>query len=372
MTAAAVRVAELLPRRGRVHERQRRAVKIVDTTVRDGSHSVAHQFTPEQVATVGEALDRAGVWAVAVGHGDGLGAASRQYGFPAYPDAELIAAVAAVVKRSRIATALLPGIGTKEDLRAAHDAGASVVRVSTVCTEADIGVQHLGLARELGMAAHSHLNMAHIANAEVDLPRTRGSSSDAGGEAVYLVDSAGAMLRDDVRADVSALRDALPDDVEIGIHEHNNLSLAVANSVAAIEEGATIVDVTLAGMGAGAGNCQAEPLVAVLERLGYKTGVDLFELQDVADDYVRRELMPGVRGDRPPHRHARLRRGAGQLPAARGARRRALRRRPAGHHRRARAPQGRRRPGGHDHRRRRSARGDACAPRRASASNRDR
>ncbi len=270
----------------------RHAVKIVDTTVRDGSHSVAHRFTPEQVATVGRALDRAGVWAVAVGHGDGLGAASRQYGFPAYPDPELIAAVAAVVERSRIATALLPGIGTKEDLRAAHDAVASVVRVSTVCTEADIGVQHIGLARELGMAAHSHLNMAHIAQPSTIAENAR-IVADAGGEAVYLVDSAGAMMRDDVRAAVAALRGALPDDVEIGIHEHNNLSLAVANSVAAVEEGASLVDVTLAGMGAGAGNCQAEPLVAVLGRLGYETGVDLLELQDIADSYVRAELMPG-------------------------------------------------------------------------------
>jgi 4-hydroxy 2-oxovalerate aldolase len=267
-------------------------VKIVDTTVRDGSHSVAHRFTPLQVATVGEALDRAGVWAVAVGHGDGLGSASRQYGFPAYPDPELIAAVAAVVKRSLIATALLPGIGTKDDLRAAHDAGASLVRVSTVCTEADIGIQHLGLARELGMTAHSHLNMAHIAT-PARIAESARIVADAGGEAVYLVDSAGAMMRDDVRAEVAALRGVLPEEIEIGIHEHNNLSLAVANSVAAVEEGATLVDVTLAGMGAGAGNCQAEPLVAVLHRLGYETGVDLFELQDIADGYVRVELMPG-------------------------------------------------------------------------------
>ena len=267
-------------------------VKIIDTTVRDGSHSVAHRFTPEQVATVAGALDRAGVWAVAVGHGDGLGASSRQYGFPAFPDHELIAAAAAAMERSRIATALLPGIGTKEDLRAAHDAGASLVRVSTVCTEADIGVQHIGLARELGMLAHSHLNMAHIAPPERIAENAR-IVADAGGEAVYLVDSAGALMRDDVRAAVAALREALPDEVEIGIHEHNNLSLAVANSVAAIEEGATIVDVTLAGMGAGAGNCQAEPLVAVLDRLGYETGVDLLGLQDVADGYVRPELMPG-------------------------------------------------------------------------------
>ncbi|MGH3075988.1 MAG: 4-hydroxy-2-oxovalerate aldolase [Gaiellales bacterium] len=271
---------------------ERRKIKIVDTTVRDGSHSVAHQFTPEQVATVAKALDGAGVWAVAVGHGDGLGATSRQYGFPAHPDSELIAAAAAVVERSRIATALLPGIGTKEDLRAAHDAGASVVRVSTVCTEADIGIQHLGLARELGMNAHTHLNMAHIGG-PTRIAENGRIVADAGSEAVYLVDSAGAMMRDDVRAAVAALREVLPDDVEIGIHEHNNLSLAVANSVAAVEEGASVVDVTLAGMGAGAGNCQAEPLVAVLDRLGYETGVDLLGLQDVADGYVRKELMPG-------------------------------------------------------------------------------
>ncbi|MBS1882871.1 MAG: 4-hydroxy-2-oxovalerate aldolase [Actinobacteria bacterium] len=267
-------------------------IKIIDTTVRDGSHSVAHRFSPEQVAKVAAALDHAGVWAVAVGHGDGLGGASRQYGFPAHPDAELIAAAAGVMENARIATALLPGIGTKEDLRAAHEAGATVVRVSTVCTEADIGVQHIGLARELGMAAHSHLNMAHIATPERIAENAR-IVVDAGGEAMYLVDSAGALMRDDVRAAVKALREALPAEVEIGIHEHNNLSLAVSNSVAAIEEGATIIDVTLAGMGAGAGNCQAEPLIAVLDRLGYETGVDLLGVQDIADDFVRPELMPG-------------------------------------------------------------------------------
>ena len=270
-----------------------RPIKIVDTTVRDGSHSVAHRFTPQQVARVAAGLDAAGVWAVAVGHGDGLGSNSRQYGFAAHPDAELIGAVAAVVERAKIATALLPGIGTKEDLRAAHDAGASVVRVSTVCTEADIGVQHLGLARELGMNAHTHLNMAHIGG-PARIAESGRIVADAGSEAVYLVDSAGAMLRDDVRAAVAALLEVLPVEVEVGIHEHNNLSLAVANSVAAVEEGATVVDVTLAGMGAGAGNCQAEPLIAVLDRLGYETGVDFMRLQDLADGYVRPELMPGA------------------------------------------------------------------------------
>ena len=253
--------------------------------------------------------------------------------------------------RSRIATALLPGIGTKEDLRAAHDAGASVVRVSTVCTEADIGVQHIGLARELGMLAHSHLNMAHIAPPERIAENAR-IVADAGGEAVYLVDSAGALMRDEVRAAIAALREALPDEVEIGIHEHNNLSLAVSNSVAAVEEGATIVDVTLAGMGAGAGNCQAEALVAVLDRLGFETGVDLLALQDVADGFVRPELMPGpIVIDRLTCTlgYAGV---PGQFPAARDPRGRTLRRRPARDRDRARPPQRRRRARGHDHRRR--------------------
>jgi 4-hydroxy-2-oxovalerate aldolase len=267
-------------------------VRIVDTTVRDGSHSVGHRFTPDQVRRVAELLDAAGVWAIAVGHGDGLGAASRQYGFPAHPDAELLAAAAGAVKKARIAVALLPGIGTKRDLEAAAEAGATVVRVSTVCTEADIGLQHLGLARELGMDAHSHLNMASIASPQ-QFADSGAMVAAAGSQAVYIVDSAGALLTDGVRARVDALRNVLPDDVAIGIHEHNNLSLAVANSVAAIEAGASIVDVTLAGMGAGAGNCQCEALIAVCDRMGIETGVDLFAVQDAADDYVRPQLMPG-------------------------------------------------------------------------------
>jgi len=267
-------------------------VRLVDTTMRDGSHSVAHQYTPEQVATAAKMLDDAGVWAIAVGHGDGLGAASRQYGYAAHPDAELLAAATDVVEDAEIAVALLPGIGTKDDLRAANDAGATVVRVSTVITEADIGIQHLGLARELGMTPHSHLNMASIGSVEQTVEAAK-TVVGAGSVAAYLVDTCGAFLRDDVRRRVAALREVLDDEIAIGIHEHNNLSLAVSNSVAAIEEGATIVDVTLAGMGAGAGNCQGEALVAVLERMGIDTGTDLFALQDAADNYVRRELMPG-------------------------------------------------------------------------------
>ena len=265
-------------------------LRVVDTTLRDGSHAIRHQYRVDQVKTVARALDRAGVWAIAVGHGDGLGASSIQYGRPLHSDAELLQAAASVIERARIAIAILPGIGTRRDLEAACEAGASVARVSTVCTEADIGVQHLRLARELGMSPHSHLNTAHLLD-PAGLVEQAKVVADAGSEGVFIVDSAGAFLTDDVRRRVTALREALPEHVAVGIHEHNNLSLAVANSAAAIAEGATLVDTSLAGIGAGAGNCQTEVLVAVLERMGIATGIDLWALQDVADQVVRGEVM---------------------------------------------------------------------------------
>src|SRR3954447_7242995 len=264
--------------------------RIVDTTLRDGSHAIAHQFTVDQVTAIARALDRAGVWAIAVGHGDGLGASSIQYGLPLHTDTELISAAANVVERAEIAVAILPGIGTKSDLQAAREAGATVARVSTVVTEADIGVPHLGLARALGMTAHTHLNTAHMASTSTLVEQAR-IVADAGSTGVFIVDSAGALLTDEVRQRVSALRAGLPDEVAVGIHEHNNLSLAVANTVAAVEEGATLIDTSLAGLGAGAGNTQTEALVAVLERMGMSTGIDLWALQDAADGIVRRDVM---------------------------------------------------------------------------------
>ena len=265
-------------------------VRIVDVTLRDGSHAIAHRHTVEHARTIATALDRAGLFAIAVGHGDGLGASSIQYGRPLHADAELIAAAAGVVERARIAVAILPGVGTKRDIESARDAGATIARVSTVCTEADIGVQHLGLARDLGMLAHSHLNTAHLLDPPGLIEQALVVAA-AGSQAVYIVDSAGAFLPDDIRRRVAALREALPADVAVGIHEHDNLSLAVANTLAAVEEGATLIDASLAGLGAGAGNCQTEALVAVLERLGAPTGIDLWALQDVADDVVRREVV---------------------------------------------------------------------------------
>jgi len=264
--------------------------KIVDTTLRDGSHAIAHQYRLDQAVRIGEALDRAGVWAIAVGHGDGLGASSIQYGLPLHSDEELLAAVAGVARDAEVAIAVLPGIGTKRDLEAARDAGATVARISTVCTEADIGIQHLRLARELGMIAHSHLNTAHLLDVTGLVEQAR-IVVDAGSTGIFIVDSAGALLTDDVRRRIAALREAFPPEVEIGMHEHNNLSLAVANSAAAVEEGATLIDTSLAGLGAGAGNCQTEALIAVLERMGIDTGIDLWALQDVADEIVRGEVM---------------------------------------------------------------------------------
>jgi 4-hydroxy-2-oxovalerate aldolase len=265
-------------------------LRIVDTTLRDGSHAIAHQFTIDQVTTIAGALDRAGVWAIAVGHGDGLGANSLQYGRPLHSDEELLTAAAAVSQQAEIAIAILPGIGTRADLERARAAGATVARVSTVVTEADIGIQHLGLARDLGMTAHSHLNTAHLLD-PAGLVEQCKIVADAGSTGIFIVDSAGALLTDDVRRRVAAMRAALPDDVAVGMHEHNNLALGVANTVAAIQEGATLVDVSLAGLGAGGGNCQTEALIAVLEKMGIRTGVDLWQLLDVADDVVRAQVM---------------------------------------------------------------------------------
>jgi 4-hydroxy-2-oxovalerate aldolase len=267
-------------------------VRIVDTTLRDGSHSIKHRLTPEQVGYLAGRLDAAGVWAVVVGHGDGLGGGSLHFGFAPHSDEELVGAAAAAAKNAKIATLIIPGLGTRRDLESAATAGATMVRVGSVCTEADTGAQHLGFARELGLEAHTMLGMIHSADAG-RIAENGAIAAAAGAQAVGLVDSAGGLMRDEVKVRVAAMRAKLPDDVAVSFHAHNNLSLAVANSVAAVEEGATMVDVSLAGMGAGAGNCQSEALVAVLHRLGIETGVDLFTLQDAADNFVRTELMPG-------------------------------------------------------------------------------
>jgi len=269
-------------------ERRAPVFRLTDTTLRDGSHAVSHRFTAEQVRTVARALDRAGVPVIEVSHGDGLGGSSFNYGFSATDERELLAAAAGEISTAKLAVLLLPGIGVAEDLKIVRDLGASVARIATHCTEADISPQHIGMAKDLGMEAVGFLMMAHMIDPQA-LARQARIMEEAGADCVYVTDSAGAMTVPDARARVAALREALS--CEVGFHAHNNLSLAVANSLAAVEEGATQIDGCLCGLGAGAGNCPSEILVAVCDKLGIPTGVDPLAMMDAAEEVVR-PLMP--------------------------------------------------------------------------------
>ena len=262
------------------------AVTICDSTLRDGSHAKRHQITVEEVRAVVGALDRAGVPFIEVSHGDGLGGSSLNYGRSLVDEMALIEAAVAAATRSRIAVLLLPGIGTRTDLRRASDLGAALVRVATHCSEADIAPQHLGLARDLGMTAIGFLMMAHMAEPDA-LAAQALILADAGAEAVYVTDSAGALVPDEAAARVAALRAALPAGVAVGFHGHMNLSLGLANSLAAISAGATWIDGATCGMGAGAGNTPTEILAAVLDKVGVDTGIDVVAAMDAAEEVVR-------------------------------------------------------------------------------------
>jgi 4-hydroxy 2-oxovalerate aldolase len=267
---------------------ERRRVIITDSTLRDGSHAMSHQFTMEQVLDIVKGLDEAGVPFVEISHGDGLGGSSVQYGFSREDERDHIEAAAALAKRSNLAVLLLPGIGTKEDLKEARANGAKMARIATHVTEADISAQHIGLAREMGMETVGFLMMSHMEPPKKIAEQGKLMES-YGAQCVYVVDSAGAMTETMARERVRALRDAVQ--VEVGMHAHNNLGLSVANSIAAVEEGAVRIDGCSCGLGAGAGNTPTEVLVAVLEKMGYDTGIDLYRLMDVAEMIVR-PIMP--------------------------------------------------------------------------------
>ncbi len=260
-------------------------VTIVDSTLRDGSHAKRHQLTLDDARKVARALDRAGVPVIEVSHGDGLGGSSVNYGFSLVDEYELLAAAAEVVESARLAVLLLPGIGVKEDLDRARELGASVVRVATHCTEADIAESYLAYARELGYTAIGFLMMAHMIAPE-RLAAQAKIMAAAGAEVVYVTDSAGALMPDETEARVSALRAALPGSVEVGFHGHQNLGLAVGNSLAAYTAGATWIDGCTFGMGAGAGNAPTELLAATFAKAGIETGIDPFAAMDVAADVV--------------------------------------------------------------------------------------
>lgn len=261
-------------------------IRVTDSSLRDGSHAKQHQFTREHVTAIVSALDDAGVPVIEVAHGDGLGGSSFNYGFSHTHDHDLVKVAVETATRARIAFLMLPGLGTQEDIRQAAGNGASICRIATHCTEADVSVQHFGLARELGLETVGFLMMSHSASPG-ELARQGRIMVDAGCQCVYVVDSAGALVLEETSERVAALVAEVGDQAQVGFHGHENLGLGVANSVLAVRAGATQIDGSTRRFGAGAGNTPVEGFVAVAEKLGIRTGIDVLKIIDAAEDVVR-------------------------------------------------------------------------------------
>jgi 4-hydroxy-2-oxovalerate/4-hydroxy-2-oxohexanoate aldolase len=276
---------------------QGKTITLHDMTLRDGMHPKRHRMSLQQMKDIATGLDAAGVPLIEVTHGDGLGGASVNYGFPAHSDEEYLGAVIPLMKRAKVSALLLPGIGTVDHLLMAKDLGVHTIRVATHCTEADVSEQHISCAAALGLDTVGFLMMAHMATPEA-LAKQAKLMESYGAHCVYVTDSAGHMLPDDVTARMAAVRVALKPETELGFHGHHNLAMGVANSVAAVAAGATRIDAAAAGLGAGAGNTPLEVFVAVCQRMGIQTGVDLFAIQDVAEDRVVPIMDHPIRVDR--------------------------------------------------------------------------
>lgn len=274
-----------------------RKVILHDMCLRDGMHAKREQISVEQMVKVATALDAAGVPYIQVTHGGGLGGNSLQHGFALASNEEYIAAVAPKMKQAKVSVLLIPGLGTMKELQSAYDCGARSVHVATHCTEADTSPQHIAFARKLGMDTTGFLMMAHL-NDAAGIAQQGKLMESYGAQTVYVTDSAGYMLPDDVKVRIGALRAVLKPETEIGFHGHHNLGMGIANSIAAIEAGASRIDGSVAGLGAGAGNTPLEVFAAVCERMGIETGVDLFRIMDVAEDIIVPMMDHMVRVDR--------------------------------------------------------------------------
>ena len=272
-------------------------VTVHDMTLRDGMHPKRHQMTLEQMKNVAVGLDEAGVPLIEVTHGDGLGGSSVNYGFPAHSDEEYLSTVIPLMKNAKVSALLLPGIGTVDHLRMAKNLGVHTIRVATHCTEADVSEQHISMARQLDMDTVGFLMMAHMNTPEGLITQAKLMES-YGANCIYVTDSAGYMLPDDVKVRLDAVRQALKPETELGFHGHHNLAMGIANSLAAVEAGANRIDAAAAGLGAGAGNTPMEVFIAVCDRMGIETGVDVFKIQDVAEDIVVPMMDHIIRVDR--------------------------------------------------------------------------